>query len=287
MEITEIIQRIKNYYQGMLNGQRIDDEKTRDQVLYGSTKQECTGIVTTIWASTAVIEQAARLGANLIICHEALFWNHGDQQQWLKESNNQTYLAKKALLDKNHITVWRNHDYVHSGIPVQDGTYCDGIFWGFAKYMGWEEYFVKPAKDKLLPIMFNLPETKTINIANELIARFKLEGARIEGDPNTIVKKAIIPYHNLGDAKQEIELIDKEKIDLVIGMELIDFTLAEYIHDSSMLGKNKSIVTVGHFNTEEAGMRYMAEYIPGILKNNILCQFVQAGDMYHYVTDLK
>ena len=61
------------------------------------------GIVTTCWASVDVI------------CHEALFWNHGDHQEWLMESQNETYKLKKQLLDETCIVVWRNHDYIQSG----------------------------------------------------------------------------------------------------------------------------------------------------------------------------
>ncbi|MFT8459393.1 MAG: Nif3-like dinuclear metal center hexameric protein [Liquorilactobacillus ghanensis] len=283
MKIAEVVSKIKNYYKGVLNGEPISEDKTRDKILYGKTDIECTGIVTTTWATTDVIKRTVKLGANLIICHEALFWNHGDKQDWLIESKNQTYFEKKKLLDETGVTIWRNHDYVHSGIPLTDGTYKDGIFWGFAKYLGWEKYWVNSENDDILPIVFNLPQTTGLQVANKLIETFNLNGARIEGNPETIIKKAVIPYHNLGDAKKEIRFIDKQNINLVIGLELIDFTLAEYIRDSSMLGKNKCIVTVGHFNTEEAGMRYMVNYIPKALQSDIPCYFVQSGDMYSYL----
>lgn len=45
----------------------------------------------------------------------------------------------------------------------------------------------------------------------------------------------------------------------MIAMELIDFTLSEYVRDSFMLGKDRAILTVGHFSTEEPGMKYCLE----------------------------
>lgn len=101
--------------------------------MYGNPNQDCTGIVMTIFASVDVIKKAYDLGANLIIVNEALFWNNGNHQEWLLASENQTYLTKKQLLDDYGIVVWRNHDYVHSGIPMQDALHTGGIFYVFAK----------------------------------------------------------------------------------------------------------------------------------------------------------
>lgn len=131
MLINQMIENIKKYHKGYGT---IDEATTRDQILYGDANQECTGVVTTCWASVDVIRFAIEKGANFIICHEALFWNHGDHTDWLEESKNEVYLEKKQLLDDHGIVVWRNHDYIHSGIPY-NGSYIDGIFLGLAKKM--------------------------------------------------------------------------------------------------------------------------------------------------------
>lgn len=84
MLISEVIQHVKDFSTGIDFGgfteKPIDDATTRDQVLYGATDAECTGIVTCIWPTADIIRRARELGANLIISHEALFWNHGDHQ---------------------------------------------------------------------------------------------------------------------------------------------------------------------------------------------------------------
>ena len=98
MQISEIIRRVKKYHKGTVKGQPIDETKTRDKVLFGDVNQECTGIVTTIYASIDVINKAIEYGANFIICHEALFWYRGDYTDWLEEQENKTYLLKKKLL---------------------------------------------------------------------------------------------------------------------------------------------------------------------------------------------
>ena len=70
----------------------------------------------------------------------------------------------------------------------------------------------------------------------------------------------------------------------MIAMELIDFTVSEYIRDSAMLQRPKAILAVGHFNTEEPGMEYMVRYIPEALGTAIPCRYIQSGDMYEFMT---
>ena len=55
MKISTIIENMKKYHKGYGT---IDEEKTRDKVLYGNVDQECTGIVTSCWASVDVFEYA-------------------------------------------------------------------------------------------------------------------------------------------------------------------------------------------------------------------------------------
>ncbi len=282
MIINTIINKITANTQGVWHGQVIDPATSRDQILYGDPEQECTGIITTCWASIDVIRTAIKNGANLIICHEALFWNHGDQREWLEETHNSVYEAKAALLKENHIVVWRNHDHVHSGIPIEDGKYVDGIFYGFAKKLGWENNIITDS-DSLTAFQFNTPTTAN-DVAKHLITRLNLNGARIIGRPDTIVKKIDVPTHILGDAKAQIVKSEKDQFDLFLTLELIDFTLSEYIKDCSELGNNKAIVAVGHFNVEEAGMDYMATYLPNVIQSSLPITYVQSGDLYNYIT---
>lgn len=74
MKISDAISNIKNYHHGYdSTGKKINDEQTRDQILYGNAEQKCTGIITTIFASIDVIRQAHELGANLLLCMKPYF----------------------------------------------------------------------------------------------------------------------------------------------------------------------------------------------------------------------
>ncbi len=278
MKISEVVAAVKKYHRGSYNGKEINPETTRDQILYGRTDAECTGIVTTCFASADVIRQAARLGANLIISHEALFWNHGDHTDWL--ADNAVFKAKKQLLDETGITVWRDHDYIHSGIPLADGSYTDGIFYGVMQELGWSEYLLQ---DKVRPLVYQLPDWPVSQVADHIMKCFNLNGIRIIGDDSHPVRRLAIVSHIIGpDDNKVLQMVEENSIDAVITMELTDFTLNEYVRDSAMLGIPRTILAVGHFNTEEPGMKYMVSWLPQAIGSSIPVSFIQSGDAFLY-----
>lgn len=280
MKISEAIEKVKRYHRGdAVLGQPIAQETTRDKILYGDPDRELTGIVTTCYASAEVIQKAIELGANLIISHEALFWNHGDRTDWLRE--NKTYQAKVKLLDKGGIVVWRDHDYIHSGIPLPDGSWTDGIFYGWMKKLGWENYLTG---EREMPLRFTLPETTVGELGRLLRDKLSLHGLKVIGELDSPVKNVWIPLHimGMGDNKV-ITTMDEENIDTLIGLEVIDFTVAEYVRDSTQTGRPKTILAVGHFNVEEPGMEHMVEYLPAALGEQFSCTFVPSTDMYNFV----
>lgn len=67
MQISQMIENIKKYHKGYGT---IDEATTRDQIPYGDANQECTGVVTTCWASVDVIGFAIEKGALylLVMC---------------------------------------------------------------------------------------------------------------------------------------------------------------------------------------------------------------------------
>lgn len=290
MLISEAIQKIKNYTSGvdMFTQKPISDETTRDRVIYGNTNQECSGIVTTCFASCDVIEKAHELGYNFIICHEAVFWNHGDHTDWLEDNKNSVYLKKKELLDKYNICIWRCHDYIHSGVSNGNGGYYDGIFKGFLYYTGLEKYYIKKPFEKVqfkTPILLDLDGLKVKDVADMMINNLNLNGVRIVGNPDTVIHNAMVSSHIMSQDNHIINLIEEKNIDLLIAMEIVDYTVNLYIRDAINLGYSKAIITAGHFNTEEIGMKYMLEWIPQALSiNDIKATYIQSGDANRYIT---
>ena len=286
MLISEVIQRVKDYSGGIdsFTGKPIDEETTRDKVLYGDTAQECTGIVTCIWPTVDIIKRARELGANCIISHEAIFWNHGDHQDTVGDTA--AFKAKKELLDDWGGAVWRCHDFIHSRAPIDtDRAMADGIFYGLADKLGWLDYRV--GDDRGFCLEYEIPETDATELARELVAKLDLNGTRITGDSHARVRRVRIPMHVTGEAKSdthEINETDARGDDCLMTMEFIDFTTCEYIRDAGMLGQNKCAITIGHFNLEEPGMEYMVHWLPEALGTDAIpTTFVRMEDTYRYV----
>ena len=273
MKISEIIDVVKKNCKGYGT---IDETKTRDKVLYGDVDKQCTGIVTTIYASYDVIKKASELGANFIIAHEALFWNHGDHTDWLKD--NETFKLKKQLLDETGITVWRDHDYIHSGIMHQ-GRYVDGIFYGLAYELDWLDYISNDDVNR--PQQFTIPKTPTREVAQYLMEKMNLKGMKTMGNIDGYTEKIYLPFHIIGEADNRmLSYIEENHVDTILAMEITDFTVAIYMRDGAQAGLAKSVLAAGHFNVEEPGMKWFAEkHLPTLIKD-ISVNFIQAGDSY-------
>lgn len=293
MLVRDVIDLVKARCQGSWMGHVIKDETTRDKVLWGDAGVPCTGIVTTCFASVEVVRAAADLGANLIICHEALFWNHGDRTDWL--AGNDAFEAKRALLDESGICVWRCHDYIHSGVPedlftgvAEQGApvdaampaaaaasvtpasrparYVDGIFTGLAAKLGWLPYRVEPVE---LAMRYEIPEVSAGELARLLVRALGLNGTRVVGDPSAPVRSVAVPMHIMGPGDNDVIREVNAGVDCLVTMELTDYTVSEYVRDAAALGLGKAIVCVGHFNVEEPGMELMARWLPRVLSEGV------------------
>ena len=269
MKIKEVIQKLEAHH-APLDPER----RTCDGVIAGDPERECTGIVTTCCPTAAVVKEAARLGYNFIICHEPTFFDGWDETDWLEE--NGVYKAKMALIQETGVTIYRDHDHLHNDQP-------DGIFTGLVKKLGWEEYQVgegfAPAS------LYEFPETTVGRLAADLARAAQIDGMRILGDPEMKVTRAGITFHFLGGPMDRvcIDYIDKNDCQVVIPGEVIDWTIGEYVQDAIALGKKRALLNPGHFNWEEPGMEYMAQWLPGVVGPDVPMKFVQSGNSYQWL----
>lgn len=250
MKIAEVIERIRASHGPQ-------EESTCDVVKCGDQEQECTGVLVTCFASVDMIREAIDRGANLIVVHEPLFWNHEDKTDWIMESK--VFREKMALLKKGNIVVWRDHDYIHGGTPKEEGrTLPDGIFCGIAQELGWERYAVN---SELKPLVFRIPATNAQKLGQILKEKLALNGIRIIGDKSTNVSTVFICKHLSGNEwdLRKIKRIEQEGADAIIPLEIVDWTLPAYVRDCCQLGEKKVVYNLGHFNFEEFGMKCLVK----------------------------
>lgn len=228
--------------------------KTVDTLKIGDPSAECTGIVVTFLATVEVIEQAAALGANLIITHEPTFYSHFDEDKGIESDS--VVLAKRRLLDSHGLVIWRFHDYLHKLNP-------DPTVAGIAGAMGWTDYLI----DMQPPCCYLIPTLTLRDLLIQIKARLNLSAVRFAGNlAMPCAKIGILPGFPGRD--RQIALLEGSGMDVVITGEMHEWETPEYGRDAARLGMNKALIILGHAASEEPGMRwimpFLQEHAPGI-----------------------
>ena len=218
---------------------------TVDTIKAGNAAQIVTGIVTTMFATISVIEQAAKLNANFIIAHEPTFYNHRDDIEWVK--NNTVVKQKQQLLEKYGIAVWRFHDYCHALKP-------DAISYGVAKKAGWLNYFKTGEK------MLTIPAGTLQQLADHLKSSLGIAHVRVIGNLQQPCERiALLP--GAWGGQEQVSTAETDKPDVLIVGELSEWETAEYIRDERLLGGKTSLIVLGHGVSEEPGMGWVKEWL--------------------------
>lgn len=221
-------------------------EQTVDKIIAGDPKTIVKGIATTMMATLDVMQRAAAAGKNLVLTHESTFFSHQDNVEQLKD--DATYRHKLDFIEKNNMVSFHFHDHWHARKP-------DGIATGMARELAWEKY-----ADESNPRLFTLPPTTLQRLANEMAAKLKVRTMRVLGDPNLSVKRAIASW---GYASQfpGTPLFARPDIDVLIVGETREWELVEYAQDAITAGAKKALIVLGHVVSEQAGMKYCAEWL--------------------------
>jgi len=228
-------------------------EHTVDTVKAGDPSQELRGIATTFLATGAVIQQATRLGVNLLITHEPVFYNHEDQTDWLE--GDPVYLAKRRWIEQGRVVIWRFHDHWHMHQP-------DGIYTGMLKELGWEAF-----ADPYDLSFINLPPRSLAELVGELKVKLAIPQVRIVGDPQMSCEKIVLSVGAPG-GQVEIRALSQTGADVIVCGEINEWETSEYVRDAIQSGRRQALVVLGHVFSEESGMKYLVDWLkpkfPGV-----------------------
>ena len=164
----------------------------------------------------------------------------------------------------------------------------DQIFTGVLKYLGFDKsYFVNTNTHAYAHYVCDIEKTTLIDLGKYLCDKIGLNGFRYIGNPNMEVKKIAFIGHLYPDrfdveySTHCIKEFINNNVDVVLPLETIDWTIASYIRDGNQLGKKIGMLSCGHFNIEELGMKYLAQQIKGLVKE-INIEYVASEDIYDY-----
>lgn len=239
---------------------------TLDTIKSGKGSQVVTGIVTTMFPTIRVIEEAVKHQANFIIAHEPTFYNHRDDTAWVK--NNTVVAAKQALLEKHGIAVWRFHDYCHAMKP-------DMISYGVAKKANWLPWY------KTGEWMLNMPAQSLGELVQHLKRSLGIAHVRVVGDLEQPCSRIALMPGAWGGQRQ-VTVAETERPDVLIVGETVEWETVEYIRDGQLLGRKTALVVLGHSVSEEPGMEWLVEWLqPKVQPVKVV--HVGSGDPFGWV----
>jgi Uncharacterized conserved protein len=239
---------------------------TLDTIKSGKGSQVVTGIVTTMFPTIRVIEEAVKLRANFIIAHEPTFYNHRDDTAWVK--NNSVVAAKQALLEKHGIAVWRFHDYCHAMKP-------DMISYGVAKKANWLSWY------KTGEWILNMPAQSLGELVQHLKHSLGIAHVRVVGDLEQPCSRIALMPGAWGGQRQ-VTVAETERPDVLIVGDTVEWETVEYIRDGQLLGRKTALVVLGHSVSEEPGMEWLVEWLqPKVQPVKVV--HVGSGDPFGWV----
>lgn len=228
-------------------------ENSVDKLIIGNPDTIVTGIATTFMATQQVIEQAIHKGVNLLITHEGTFYSHYENIEF--RSQDPIYLAKRQLIEESGIAIFRFHDYWHRYQP-------DGVMEGLLQDLYWKSYVQKylPAAATLI-----IPSMSVENIAEHITKQLDIPYVRVTGDLSMKCKRVGVMVGYRGGGVNAIPIFEDESLDLLIYGEGPEWETPEYVRDAIFQGRRKALIVLGHAQSEESGMRILAEHLQQIV----------------------
>ena len=238
--------------------------QTVDTIVAGRPETRVRGIATTMMATLDVIQRAAAAGRNVVITHEPTFYSHQDTTEPL--ARDPAYQFKEAFIREHEMVVFHFHDHWHAMRP-------DGIALGMARELGWEA-----RADAANPREFTLPGTPLEELASQIRSRLAIRTMRVVGDPALRVNRAAASwgYFTFNPANLAISRPD---LDLFIVGETREWETVEYVQDLIASGKKKALIILGHVVSEQAGMKYCAEWLKGFVPE-VPIEFIPAAEPF-------
>lgn len=239
-------------------------EKTLDTIKWGNPETVVTGMAVTFMGTYEVLRRAAERGLNFVMTHEPVFYNHMDDKQRL--AGDAVFAAKCALMEQKGLVVWRFHDYPHAQRP-------DAILAGMTEALGWKAY---QSRDDAH--LFELPETTLGELAGMLKGRLGAAVVRGVGRQEMRVRRVALSPGSPG-ADNHLRFLQRGDVEVLVTGETAEWETNEYVRDAAAAGMTKGLVLVGHRNSEEAGMEFVARWARGIV-TEVPVEYVGAGDPF-------
>ena len=219
-----------------------------DTLKFGNPQTEVKGIAVTFMATRHVLEQSARLGANLIITHEGTFYSHHDGTESLY-AEDQVYTAKSRFIEESGLAIFRFHDYWHRYQP-------DGIMEGLIRALDWQDHITDHLPYATIAA---IPPMELGHVITHIKKRLGVRYVRAAGDLSMICSRIGLLAGYRGTGNIAIPLFAEHRLDLILYGEGPEWETPEYVRDALHSGARHALIALGHMESEQPGMELLAD----------------------------
>lgn len=276
LSAQDVVERIKQHVGVAWKTDTVDGFKA------GDPATAVTGIVTTAMATIAVLNDAVKRGANLVITAEPTFYGKADSPTPPagrgrggpgaapaapppEPPADPVFAAKRDLIAAHKLVVWRFSDHWRLVTP-------DPLARGLIDAAGWPAPASgeSPARVTIPPVTLDAFVT---TLKKKLGSR---GGIRVVGDPALRVQHVgLLP----GSTPIQATLALLPTVDVVVAGEVREWESVEYARDLVYAHKPKALVAVGRVVSEDPGMRLCARWLGDVVPE-VKTHWIGVGDPY-------
>lgn len=239
--------------------------QTVDNIVAGRADVPVRGIATTMMCTFDVLKRAAASNKNLVITHEPTFYSHQDAPDAFRD--DAIYKEKQAFIAAHDMAVFHFHDHWHRMTP-------DGIQTGMMRELGWEKNLMPRETWR-----YEFPAVSLEQFVATMKQRLNVRSMRVLGDPKLQVRRVATRwgYHSL--LPDLLGVMASADLDLLILGETREWELVEYVQDQISAGRGKALILVNHVVSEQAGMKYCAEWLKPFI-SEVPIEFIAAQEPF-------
>ncbi|WP_162249654.1 Nif3-like dinuclear metal center hexameric protein [Altererythrobacter sp. Root672] len=218
----------------------------------GDADVPVAGVVVAARASTAVLERAVELGANIIITRSAFL---GDSQDRPVAKPEPALAAKLDFIDRHGLAVLRLQD-------PREGPAGLAVTTAFPRALGLET--PEQTANTAAGLIYRNSPYRVIDVVRRVKEILPTQTVRLVGDPSLAVSGiAVATETNRPNALAP--LISRSDVDLLICGEVHETETTAYVMDAISLGQRKAMLVVGSIAMEEPAARILAQQLDSLL----------------------
>jgi len=229
----------------------------------GDADVPVTGVVVAARASTAVLQQAVALGANIVISRNAFL---GDSQDRPVAKPEPALAAKLDHVSAHGLAVLRLQD-------SRNGPAGLALTSAFPRALGLEN--PESSDDTAAGLIYLGSRHAVIDVVRRTKTVLPTQTVRLVGD-QALVARGIAIATETNRPNALAPLISRPDVNLLICGEVHETETTAYVMDAIALGQNKAMLVVGAIAIEEPAARHLAEWLTGVI--DVPVTYVPSGE---------